>query len=133
MNKRKLRLKDYGISPYRYMELHSFCMQYPEWRRELEHKTDTVKSPSADGMPKYGEISDGTARLAIQRAILESKCRIIEQTALEAGEDLKEYIIKSVCYGKSVRYLIGTLGMPCNERSFYDYRRYFFYLLDKKR
>ena len=59
-------------------------------------------------------------------------CELIEQIALEADGDLYQYIIKNVCYDKPVDYLI-THGMPCSAPSFYDKRRYFFYLLDKNK
>lgn len=133
MNKRELRLSKYGISNNRYAELRSFCKQYPEWKDELRFKNDTVKSPSLSGMPHVQGKGNQTENLAIRRAMLTEKCELIESVARKASPDLWEYIIKSVCYEKTVVYLRTIMGMPCNERSFYDVRRYFFYLLDKSR
>lgn len=133
MNKRQLRLDKYGISKFRYNELKNFCLQYPEWRDELEYKKDTVKSQQIDGMPSSpaGNNSDQTGDLAIRRAELSRKCEMIEKTAIKADSELYPYIIKSVCYDEPMWYLRDILGMGCENNAFYDARRYFFYLLDK--
>ena len=130
MNKRKLRLDKYGISNKRYKELCGFCEQYPEWLEELKSNTDTVRSVSVSGMPASSGTGDPTFVLASRRAELKKMCELIEQTALQANEDLHQYIIRSVCYEEPFWYLRDIKGMPCSQRSFYDYRRYFFYLLD---
>lgn len=134
MNKRKLKLDEYGISGKRFKELSGFCEQYPDWKKELAYLTDAVKSPQADGIGSFGgNVSDTTANLAIRRNNLSEKCKLIENTAMQASEELSEYIIKNVCFELPLRYLICAEGMPCSERAFYDKRRYFFYLLDKKK
>ena len=122
MNKRQLNLEKYGISGKRYKELCGFCEQYPEWKNQLKYNNDTVKSNS-----------DATGNLAIKRTGLEEKCRLIEETAEQAGEDLSQYIIKSVCYEVPVTYLIVCEGMPIGKSAFYEMRRYFFYLLDQNK
>ena len=133
MNKRKLRLDKYGISNKRYKELCGFCEQYPEWLEELKSNTDTVRSVSVSGMPASSGTGDPTFVLASRRAELKKMCELIEQTALQANEDLHQYIIRSVCYEEPFWYLRDIKGMPCSQRSFYDYRRYFFYLLDQNK
>ena len=134
MNKRKLRLDKYGISNKRYKELCGFCEQYPEWLEELKSNTDTVKSSSVSGMPASSSGSgDPTSALARRRAELRKRCELIEQMAIQANADLYQYIIRSVCYEEPFWYLRDIKGMPCSQRSFYDYRRYFFYLLDQSK
>ena len=130
MNKRELNLEKYGISGKRYKELCGFCEQYPDWKNALRFKTDTVKSVEITDMPIYHSNADATGKLATERACLEQKCEIIEKTARQASEDLAKFIIKSVCYEVPVTYLEACEGMPCSRSSFYDARRYFFYLLD---
>lgn len=130
MNKRKLNLEKYGISGKRYKELCGFCEQYPEWIMELNHAKDTVRSLEITDMPICHNNSDATGNLAIRRTELEKKCKLIEKTALQAGEELSQYIIKSVCYELPVNYLIACEGMPLSKSAFYEMRRYFFYLLD---
>lgn len=134
MNKRNLVLDKYGISSKRYKELCGFCEQYPEWLKELKYKTHTVGSPEITDMPIPPRTNESkTERLALRRAMLEEKCKLIEQTAIEADTDLYQYIIKSVCYEVPYTYLATVEEMPCSRSCFYDTRRKFFYLLDKNK
>lgn len=133
MNKRTMGYEKYGISKKRYKELSGFCEQYPEWKKELEMKDSTLKSPQLTGMPVTHSNADVTGELAVRRATLEEKCRLIEDTAKEASEELKSYIIKSVCYELTFPQLQLSEGIPCGHAAFYDARKYFFYLLNKKR
>lgn len=134
MDKRKLVLKQYGISDKRYKELCGFCEQYPEWIAELKYNKDTVKSKTITDMPiSFGCNIDQTGDLAIKRSELQEKCNLIEETARQASPELSKYIIQSVCYEFPLAYLQTILGMPCSRTTFYDKRRYFFFLLDKKK
>lgn len=135
MNKRQLRLEKYGITSKRYKELCGFCEQYPDWKMFLLTNKDTLKSKQIDGMPycKTGSTSDQTANLAIKRAEIQKKVDIIENTAKEASDDFWEYIIKSVCYEMPFWYIRDIMNAPIGQNSFYNIRRYFFYLLDQKK
>lgn len=132
MNKRRLRLKESGISDKRYMELKAFCEQYPEWKDKLKHQKHTVKSIGISDAPLAARITDQTQALAMEHIELEKKCKMIEQTAIEADADLYSYIIQSVCYEAPYKYL-QCHGIPCSRASFYDARRHFFYLLNKNK
>lgn len=135
MNKRQLRLEKYGITSKRYKELCGFCEQYPDWKMFLLTNKDTLKSRQIDGMPycKTGNTSDQTSNLAIKRAEIQKKVDIIENTAKEASADFWEYIIKSVCYEMPFWYIRDIMNAPIGQNSFYNIRRYFFYLLDQKK
>lgn len=133
MDKRKTTLEDYGISKKRLKELSGFCEQYPEWKQELEMKESNLRSPQLTGMPAARKKVDATGDLAVRRAELEAKCRLIEETAKEASAELYEYIIKTVCYEITVAHLFARETPPCAQSTFYDIRRYFFYLLSQKR
>lgn len=135
MNKRALKLEKYGISKKRYKELCGFCEQYPDWKFFLATNRDTIKSKHIDGMPysNTGVTSDLTAELAIKRAAIQEKVDLVEDTAKEADPELWEYIIKSVCYETPFWYIQQIMNVPVNHNSFYGARRYFFYLLDKKK
>lgn len=134
MNKRKLVLDEYGISGKRYKELCGFCEQYPEWKSELRYNTHTVKAKVITDMPLAPHNnSDATGDLAIKRMELERKCRIVEETAMQADMSLADYLIKSVCYEVPYTYLSTVEEMPCSRSAFYDARRYFFYLLDRNK
>ena len=135
MNKRQLRLEKYGISKKRYKELCGFCEQYPDWKLFLANNKDTVKGTKYDDVmtSNTGSNSDQTSALAIKRAAIQEKVDLIESTAKEASPDLWEYIIKSVCYEMPYWYIQDIMCAPISHNSFYGIRKYFFYLLDKKK
>lgn len=135
MNKRELKLDKYGITGKRYKELCGFCEQYPEWKLEVETHTDTLKSKQIDDMPlnPLGGNSDQTGNLAVRRVMMKEKIDLIENTAKEASPDLWSYIIKSVCYEMPFWYVQDIMQIPCSKSSFFDQRRYFFFLLDKRK
>lgn len=132
-NKRVLNLDDYGISNKRYKELCGFCEQYTEWRDELMYKKDTLKSKRITDMPLSTSGEDATTALAIRRTELQSKCELIEQTAIQADSYLYPYIIKSVTEEVPCWYLEDIMGMGICRKDFYAARRYFFFLLDKNK
>ncbi len=130
---RALNEKKYHISKHRFLELYHFCLQYNEWKDELEQKNSTVKSIEITDVPKGGGNGDATAKLAIRRAELEEKCKIIEQTAIEADPDIYQYIIKAVTNDcVTYQYLKKVLEMPCGKDMYYDRRRKFYWLLSRK-
>ena len=135
MKKRALSLQKYGISAKRYKELCGFCEQYPEWKEELLDLEPSVKFQRIDGMPysKTNNISDETSGLAIKRVALLNKIELVEETAKEASQEMWEYIIKSACYEQPFWYLRDVAKIPMSQATFSDRRRYFFYLLSKKR
>lgn len=133
MNKRDLRLEDYGISKKRYGELRFFCEQYPEWKDELLEREMPLRGMQYSDMPSAHSQASQTEKIGIAFAEINHKCRMIEEAATQSGNDLSKYIIKNVCYGKGIAYLEGSMDMPCDRTTFYDRRRYFFYLLNKKR
>ena len=131
MKKRELVLTKYGISNARQRELRAFCEQLPEWKQFLSEHKNTVESSRYRDVPEktMGAISDKTADLAVKRANLQEKIRLIEDTAKEIDPKLWKYIIDSVCYNKPFY----KLNVPISQNAFYDRRRYFYFLLDHKK
>lgn len=134
MSKRNLRLDNYGISSKRYKELCGFCEQYPEWKKTLLHE-NTLQGVQYDDMPKNPNMgtSDMTGNAATKCADDYHKCLLIENVAKETNESIWEFMIKAVCYEVPVNYLIACENMPMSKSQFYEYRRRFFYNLDKKK
>ena len=129
---RPLNKDKYEISKHRFLELYHFCLQYQEWKNELNHMQDTVKS-TGYGTTTAGSGGDSaTERLVIRREKLRKNCERIEQTAIETDPDIYEYILIGVTteYG-SYRYL-SSIGMPCGKTMYYERRRRFYWLLSKK-
>ena len=133
MNVRLLSEKKYNISKHRFRELYYFCLQYQEWLDELKYKTDDVSSVGITNMPTSHNTNSNVERLALRRAQLEEKCKILEQTAIETDETLYQYIIKAVTNeGVSYNYLKMVMNIPCCKNVWYDRRRKFYYLLSQK-
>lgn len=133
MNVRPLSEKKYNISKHRFRELYYFCLQYQEWLDELKYKTDDVSSVGITNMPTSHNTNSNVERLALRRAQLEEKCKILEQTAIETDETLYQYIIKAVTNeGVSYNYLKMVMNIPCCKNVWYDRRRKFYYLLSQK-
>ena len=131
---RKINEDKYGISDRRYRELVYFCLQYKEWKEWLGHNDGTVPGQSADVIPGgHGKHSDPVAVLAIKREQLQNKCKILEKAAEETSPLFAKYIIKHVTNKEiTYKYLNMVLHMPCSRKKYYELRKKFFWLLDKK-
>lgn len=121
----------YYISKHRYYELKHFCLQYPEWRKELHELyyapgSKIVQVGYSDGF------SDRTGDLAVRRGMLERRMELVEQTAMATDPELVDYILTSVTDGVSYEFLMTRMNIPCCRDTFYDRYRKFFKLLSQK-
>lgn len=131
MRSYNLRLSDeYGISNHRYRELKEFCSQY----REKKDKLGQIYTSSCAGPEvtvKGGLPGKPTEQKAMRATRLKEELKVIDDTLKNAcGDDVGVlmYLKKNVTEG--IGY--SQLGIvPCGQRSFYNYRRKFFFLLDK--
>ena len=78
-----LSRRKYEISKHRFYELYHYCLQYREWKDELKSTTDTVKAVVISDMPHGSGTGDPTSNLAMRRAMLADRCKLIEDTAKE--------------------------------------------------
>lgn len=129
--------KKYTISKHRYYELQHMCYQYNDWKKELQELIPLSKSSKLEG--GNSGIGKPTESLAIKRAILERKCRLIELVAQEAGKiyiksgmiDISKYILQAVT-DETFIYNYKADEIPCGKNKFYECRRKFFYCLAAK-
>lgn len=135
-NVRPLNKKKYGISKHAFMTAYSYCLQYPEWKEDLDIKTNTVASPNLDGMPgAHGGTGDATAALAAHRVELQGKIQKIEDAVREATEKapgLYEYLLEYVTTEGATFHWMKRKGIPCERTYFYELRRYFYWLMVKR-
>ena len=124
-----LSLKKNNISRHRYRELKEFCLPYYEKESELENIYSAT--PSFEG--GSSGIGKPTEQKAIRAMQLRRDVDLIDQCLAEAtpGEEiirkkLKENITTGLGY-ESLGYV------PCGVRQFYEYRKMFFNLLDRKK
>ena len=129
MHKRKMNYDKYGISRNRYRELYYFCKQYAEWKSRVR-EIDSGVQPYA----KKGDIvKDPTGDLATERAMLTKKIELLEATAKEACSEFWEELIWNASGDTSYSCLNARYRVPLSESAFYERRRYFFYLLSKRK
>ncbi len=125
---RDLKLQNYNMSPNRYRELKFFCKQYREKQLQLRSITE-LSLPGFDGARGGNKISDRTGDTALRRIQLEKELEIIEQSAMEAGDELYPYILSNVVGG--VRY--EHLEVPMSRASFFRRRKRFFEILSGRK
>ena len=82
-----------------------------------------------DGMPKGNLSGDATAQEAVRNTMMQEDIHLIEETARKAAPEIYKWILKNVTEGIPYEWL----DVPVGRRQFYEYRRYFFYLLAQKR
>ncbi|MBS4959320.1 MAG: hypothetical protein KHZ62_00675 [Clostridiales bacterium] len=130
---RPINEKRYGVSKHKFLETYHFCLQYNEWLRELQVETDTVQSPVLTDLPPDKTTRDKTGMLAVKRAQLDKKRRLVEETAREAAPEIFPWLLKAVTTnGASYIYLKERMDIPCGKDLFYDRRRKFYWLLANK-
>ncbi len=123
----------YDISKHKFWQMYHFCLQYNEWVDELRYKTDTVQSIEVTDMPAAHGGGNATEQLAMRREELSRKCRLVEQTALEADPELYQYIMKAVTNESiTYNYLKMIMDIPCSKNTWYTRRKKFYWLLSQK-
>lgn len=128
---RRKDLKVRNLSVLRYRELKYFCLQYPEWKKELLHNRCTygLKSPILKDVPSGTELVSITEDVALRNIELENNCRLVEQSAIEADSEIYQYILKNVTEQVSYEYL----NVPCCRNYFYKAKNKFFQILSNKK
>lgn len=124
-------LKTIGVSEARFRELYYACLQYPEWKEQLQ-ELEPLRAVSLDGLPK-GQNPHGLDDLAIRRAEISKKIDDIEQCANDAGGDIAEAVLKGVTTKSATYQWLQSRGyVYAGPRKYYEARRRFFKLLDMR-
>ena len=87
---RALNEKKYGISKHAFRTAYSYCLQYDEWKQELETRKITgLQSPQLTGLPGAHSNSSRVEQQAISNAELETKIteRTEELKGVYGGEE----------------------------------------------
>ena len=114
-------METYELKPHRYRELKHFCLQYPDYKREL------ALLEATDGyLEKH---YDPTSELAIRENELRNAIGLIETTARETESFLSERILKVVTEDVNIK----GLTMPCSRECMEELRWRYYYLLHKKK
>lgn len=113
--KRDIKLDEYSIGTFAYRELYNFCLQYPDKKRRLANCS-----------------SRGVMGAVLLRA--QDDCKLIEQTAIEAaGGNDYQCLLLAVTQDIPFHYLRMLKNLSVGQHKFERYKRYFYYLLAKKK
>ena len=123
----------YYISKHRYYELLHFCRQYTEYQLEKERIINTWVRPSLQPELNPNIHTDHCEKWAIKLADVDDKIQLIEETAVDADEQLSGYILMAVTSGLGYDTLNARYNVPCSRNTFYDRYRKFFWILDQRR
>lgn len=126
-NQKDLNLEKYEISKYRYRELKNFCLQYDEKKQRLAALRG-LGAVTYSNEPHGSGVSDPTAAKAERAQQLARDIELIEQTAMEADPAHYLSLIANVTANIPYEHFYHASG----RNQFYDNRRRFFFLLDKK-
>lgn len=123
---------EYHISRHRYHELKHFCMQYPEWKREID----------AVGMYPQRNLIDGSIRHSIGspvEAYIEKVERyrnyigMLNRVADSTDPVLGKYILAGVTIGIPYDIVKMRFDIPICREKYYRLYRKFFWILDQER
>ena len=121
------------LSKHRYYELRHFCLQYPEWVKQLSKLEEPLSLEFVERFQKASNLPRPTERLAVVRAVLRENVGLIEKVALETDSDISQWLIYAVTHGVGFDYLKTVMEIPCERDMYYNRYRKFFWLLDKYR
>ena len=126
--------KPYYISKHRFYELKHFCLQYKEWKKEL-NDISIPSSNSLDGKVHTpgGSAKDPVLESVMRRELLTDKIHMVRKAAKACSEDLGIYVLKGVTEEVSYERLVLQNGIPCCKETYYEAFRKFFFILSKLR
>ena len=121
-----------GISKNRYRELLYYCRQYPDWKVEADSLLG-VRAVKMDGMPHGTGKSDPVANAAERRDKLITKISVVDECAKAVGGGVwYDALIQNICLGKAYEKIDAAILPTSYRHAFYEKRREFFELLDKR-
>lgn len=132
-NIRPVSEKKWDISNHAFYQAYHFAMRYKEFKDVLKYKTNTVGSLKFGDTTGSGVRKSATEELAIKRTWAKKNCKMIEESAKQADQQLYKYILKAVTEeGITYKYLKTVMNIPAGRNYFYEKRRKFYYILSKK-
>ncbi len=127
----KLSLKSANyISKHRYLELKHFCLQYPEWKKELASISHGASASLIKISGSQVEFNDPTFDISNKMSRLEEKIELVEGACEAVDLELQLYLLEAVTKGISYEYLRSVKTIPCGRRQFYEKYREVFKVLD---
>lgn len=133
MGRRDLNLDEYNITKLQYRELHNFCLQYTDKKRQLANLKNSYNSPNNSDMPAGCGTGNPTARTAERILVLSKEIEMIEQTAVEVAPEEYHNMLLAVTEDVPWHFLQLLKGLRMPEKRFNSVRRQFFYFLARRK
>lgn len=135
MSKYRIPTKNskYYVPKETYLTAVHYCKQYPIWAAELALTPNTNKGVSYDhDIVQTSNQSDATAKLAVKRAEMARKKKLVEDVALQiGGKKYAWWLLQGVCFD-FVWFQLEQRGIPCGRDMYYAMRRKFYYELSMR-
>lgn len=113
-----------NMTTNRKKELKYFCLQYGDWKSELQ---------SINLRKGSGEWNDPTFEEVAYRDRLQRNIKLVDTCIKEVCDStLSPYVYKCVTKDKKYEYLRTTEGCPCGRRYFYELIDRFYLILSQK-
>ena len=124
----------YWISRHRFYELKHFCLQYKEWKEDLQVISCCGRNP-LDGQEhsRSGSISDPVFDCVLKRELLSDHVDMVNKAAKACSDEIGNYIFKGVTEGLSWEQQFLQNGIPCGKDMYYEAFRRFFWVLSRMR
>jgi len=122
----------YYVEKELYLTTVHFCRQYPAWIAELSVEPDTSKAITYDKeRVQSSNQYDATSEVAIRRADLARKVKLVEDTAAAIAGSMDKWLLLGVCHGMTY-YQLQERGIPCGKDLYYMMRRKFYHAMAQR-
>ncbi len=121
----------YWISKHRYYELKHFCMQVPEWKKELAALDGYREESTPIDISKIGTDESSVEKTALKRDEIKERLRMISEAVVRTDElrSLGRFVLEGVINNLPYDKLNAKMTVPCSKDEYYEYYRKFFYIL----
>lgn len=122
----------YYIPKEEYLTAIHWCLRYPLWVAELDLEPDTGKAIEYDkDRVQTSNDFDPVSSLAIRRADIAAKKKMLEDTIKEVDESIYRYLLLGIGYGFT-EHQLKQKGMPCGHNYYYSKRQQVLYEISQK-
>jgi hypothetical protein len=122
---------EYYLPREEFLTVLHFARSYPEWKQTLSIRPGVTAMRYDEDKVQTSPKCDSLEKIAIRRVELSKRCKLIEDTVHDVGDDIYDYLLNGVTCGTPCYQLI-QMGMPCSEATYYRRRRRFYYELSHK-
>ena len=121
----------YYLPKHRFYELKHFCLQYNDWKKDVN--SISLFGDKPDAMVDHDKQSDPVHKAVLKREWYLERIKLVERIAREADPVLSHYILIGVTSDRSYENLRMVYDIPASRYQYYNSYRRFFYILSQYR